>query len=214
MIPTRLVIGLAAGLGAITFAAAEDVYVPPVFQAVYESPFAPGVGEVGKPRSRQAAAGTVLFRFWRGRATGDVLAGHLLGSTRDCWSREVHFCIHKGYMTFAAPPPDARPGWTWRLDDDQLRLVSKQKIRFRGELIDAITVRAVSVKFQAAATYFVYSYDIGLIAFSEFNAEDIRPSEDRVPRILRDTLVLAGEHGLGGRENCKHWTCGRSPTTK
>jgi len=188
---------------------AKDDIVRPIFQASYESPFASGV--VGNWGRRSPSSGFVVFRIWDGEPRSNVLAGHLLGATQDCGTPSVHFCIHKGYMTFAVPRQGTDPGWTWRFGEVELRLVSTQRIWFRGDLLDVVTIKSTG-KFKTSATYFVYSYEIGLIAFATFGAEDVRPSGNRMPEILRDALVLTSDHGLGGREYCRYWTCGRVPT--
>lgn len=181
----------------------------PIFEAEYESPFAAfrgyhRTGRIPDPDS------DVLFRIWKGEGS-DFLSGHFHGSTQDCWSKDVHFCIYGAYMTFAAPPAGAEAHWSWRRGDDAFNFVSRQKTGFRGSLIDTITIRRIDTKFETDATYFVYSYDIGLIAFAEFRAEDIRPTEKRMPDILEHAMIVGSQDGLGGRENCKHWTCGALP---
>lgn len=181
----------------------------PVFEAGYESPFGAirgyhRTGYVPDPD------GQVLFRIWK-EADSDFLSGHFRGATRDCGGAGVHFCIEGGYLKFAAPPADADANWSWRIGDEAFSVASRQKTRFRGQLVDTITVRRNDAKFETNAAYFVYNYDIGVIAFAEFRAEAIRPTEPRMPDILEAAMVLGGDEGLGGREYCNYWKCGTSP---
>jgi hypothetical protein len=188
--------------GTATGAADDKLPSAPLFEAAYETPF----GSIGTAQS--GGAGGVWFRVWKmGEYGSDVLSGHLYGHTDDCWSSRVHFCITHGYIDFAVPPANAPIGWTLRVGISDIRLISRQKIFFRGQEIPVLTLVATDSTTNQVEEYFVYNYDTGLIAFANVRS-DSPPSTARVPLQLKDTFILGNDSGLGGRENCKHWKCG------
>lgn len=201
------VVGSAPALAA----AADDEFVPPIFEAQYEGPF----GVVSTSGWGVRSAGLVLFRIWKkGQSGGVVWAGHRPAKTRDCGSASVHFCIEGPYVNFAVPHRDAPLGWSFRMGDDELRLVSRHKVYFRNSLIDVVTIRNAEGRSKLSTSYFVYNYDIGLISFVVVEPEDVRPAGDGVPHVVRQVMMLGGDHGLGGRENCKYWSCGKGAGRK
>ena len=184
--------------------AAESKPAPPLFEADYETPF----GSIGLAGERTGGSGGVWFRIWKaGEYGSDVLSGHLQGYTADCWSAHVHFCITQGYMDFAAPPVGAPIGWTIRVGSNDIKLLSRQNIVFRGYEIPVLTLVGTNAALGKLEDYFVYNYDLGLIAFAHVRS-DVPPTAERVPLLLKDTFVLGNESGLGGRVNCKRWKCG------
>jgi hypothetical protein len=207
MLPVRVLICMTIGI-AVACAVARADDEAPIFEAAYERPFVEAFRRALDQRPA-ASNNALYFRVWKkGDGGGDVLSGHLLGATKDCWAREVHFCIHRGFMAFAAPAATAGSGWSWSLGDVRFDLVSKQQLRFRGRIIDSVTIKGFDTKFKSA-TYFVYNYEIGLIAFAKVRAENIVPDANGLPDILAGATILAGAAGLGGQENCRYWTCGK-----
>ncbi|MCE9521197.1 MAG: hypothetical protein K8S25_02045 [Alphaproteobacteria bacterium] len=185
----------------------------PIFEAAYESSFA-AISDEPHVAGRIAETGNdVLFRIWKGEGS-DFLSGHFRASSRDCRVRGIHFCFESAYMTFAVPGADAKANWSWRYGRDEFSLVSRRKMLFRGHSFNTVLIRRFDREFGTNAGYFVYSYEIGLIAFAEFRAEEIRPAEKRMPDILEHAMILGSLDGLGGRENCKYWACGAMPAAK
>jgi hypothetical protein len=200
---TKFGAAIVAALAGATMAAADDrLPAKPLFEADYEKPF----DSIGTAQS--GGAGGVWFRVWKmGQYGSDVLSGHLYGHTTDCWSPQVYFCITQGYMDFAVPHANVQVGWSIHVGIDDIRLISRHKIIFRGRQIQVLTLVATDVATSRVQSYFVYNYDTGLIAFANVQT-DTPPTAARVPLQLEDTLILGNDSGLGGRENCKYWKCG------
>jgi hypothetical protein len=182
-----------------------------LFEASYERPFS--IGYV-LPRSGLSPpyqhGGDVSFRLRQGEGATAV-EGHMPGQLYDCGSDAVHFCIDGGYFSFAAPRPDASKDWSVRVRDHEFQLMSVRRIRFRGSDIEVMRIKGIDWRFKAKAWYFIFNYEVGLIAFADITAANVRPNESRVPDALAGAAVLASEHGLGGRRYCDHWRCGPAP---
>jgi hypothetical protein len=182
-----------------------------LFEATYERPFS--VGYV-LPRPSLASpilyGGQVSFRLHKEEGASAV-GSHTPGQLNDCGSQDVHFCIDGGLFSLAVPPRGARGDWSVTVRDQEFRLISTRRIHFRGRDIEVVRIKGIDPRFQTQAWFFVFSYDVGLIAFADVTAADLRPKDNHVPDALAGAAVLASEHGLGGRDYCRHWKCGPMP---
>lgn len=202
LLSVLVVMGTTVAAGGVGAPGLENL----IYEAAYEAPFAavderPHVaGKIAYPSS------SVLFRIWSdGRPS--FLSGHFRAGLRDCWSKEVHFCMQSGYMTLAVPSQSTKGAWSHKVGDRTFVLVSKQKTTFRGSEIDTITIRQIP-EIPAHTTFFVYSYDVGVIAFANLYAENVSPTAPDMPNALWQAMVLRSQSGVGGRDYCKHWKCG------
>jgi hypothetical protein len=131
-----------------------------VFEAEYEAPFE---RVPLKPQhSHLDPIGSLIFRVWdNGEAT--YLTSRLTYA-RPCNAKGAYVCVG-GLMTFAAPMPGVS-SWSWQNGDDEFySLVSRQLTSFRGKLIETVLIRRDNLKFQTEYAFFVYSYEVGLIAY-------------------------------------------------
>ncbi|MBP6014446.1 MAG: hypothetical protein KBA31_19615 [Alphaproteobacteria bacterium] len=199
------VFGVAAVLGASVVTPVAPG--PPAFTARYEAPI---YGANGEHAAEFDLFGARWFDFWRGRSGFARIPGPT--EAKACDRPDLHFCIKLAELTFSAPKQGTKPGATWTVGDNvQFRLMAVGRVRFRDSVITVHTIKADHSFVPAGQTIlsdvFSYSYEWGVIGYANLFAENYDHRNAASPRVLNSTYVLASEHGLGGRENCKYWKC-------
>jgi hypothetical protein len=182
--------------------AAETADPDRVVDAVYEQPFV-AIGRNTGPGSMWLAIGKREFD------TGTFVNGHRGIRVTSCWAPGLHFCMAGAPLTFAVPEQKiAVPGWWTRLGNLDVRILSRQQTSFRNKKIDTVILTVTSTDAGSESDLIVYNYDIGVIAFTAVAADGIERPARRVPLILSNMSILSSADGVGGKQQCQHWTCG------
>lgn len=179
-----------------------------LFETVYERPFAHGYTDEWRYR-RFRWAGHSIVRIWdtpHGRE-GSLFETHLPAVLRDCGRRGLYVCVEGAGLSFAVPLPYVNK-WSATVGPIDFRLMSRQRVRFRGKNIDVVTIKGIDRRFNGGALYFAFNYEVGLISYATVEDRTLSRADEVIPDVLTQTAMLVGEHGAGGREFCKYWTCG------